>query len=345
MRPLASGDLEEILQRTRPLWDEVRGARIFLTGGTGFFGCWLTESFVHANRRLALGARLVLLTRDRDRFAARAPHLAAAPEVGIVVGDAKDFAFPSGSFELAAHVATETRPNYGVVEPRDLLAGNLTGTRRFLDFVAAAGVGRFLFTSSGAAYGRQPSELERLREDVRLAPDPMEPGAAYGESKRASEVLCAAATVPGRCEGKVARCFAFVGPHLPLDANYAIGNFLNDALAGRPLRIAGDGTPRRSYLYAADLAAWLWTILLRGAPARVYNVGAERHHSIREIAEIVRAEVSPGSSIDVAGRAVPGAAVSRYVPDTSRARDELRLDEWVGLAEAIRRTAAWHRGA
>lgn len=343
MRPLASSDLEEILQRTRPLWEEVRGARLFLTGGTGFFGCWLTESFLHANRRLGLRASLVVLTRDRDRFAAKAPHLAVAPEIELLVGDAKNFPLPSGTFDFACHVATETRPNYGAVAATEMLTSNLAGTQRFLELVVASGVRKFLFTSSGAAYGVQPSDIEHLREDHLFAPDAMNPAAAYGESKRASELLCAAASVPGGREGKVARCFAFVGPHLPLDANYAIGNFLNDALAGRTLRIGGDGTPRRSYLYAGDLATWLWTILLRGSCARSYNVGAAQHYSIREVAEIVRAEVAPGQNVDVARAPVPGAPVSRYVPDTRRAREELGLDEWVSLPEAVRRTAAWHR--
>jgi dTDP-glucose 4,6-dehydratase len=343
MRPLANNDLEEILQRTRSLWDEMRGARIFVTGGTGFFGCWITESFIHANRRLNLGAQMVLLTRNRERFCAKAPHLTSAPKIELCVGDAKTFAFPAGQFDFAFHIATETRPNYAAIEAAELLAGNVAGTQHFLEFVRASGVRKFLFTSSGAAYGPQPTEIEFLREDHPFAPDPMNPASAYGESKRASELLCGVATVPGHCEGKVARCFAFVGPHLPLDANYAVGNFLNDALAGRALKIGGDGTPRRSYLYAADLAAWLWTILLRGGPARIYNVGARRHFSIGEIAEIVRREVAPQSVVEVARTPVPGAAVNRYVPDNARARSELALDEWVDLPEAIRRTAAWHR--
>jgi len=144
-------------------------------------------------------------------------------------------------------------------------------------------------------------------------------------------------------EAKIARCWAFCGPHLPLDAHFAVGNFIGDALAGRPISIGGDGSPRRSYLYAADLAIWLWTMLFRGPALEPVNVGSAADVSIRELAETVAETLSPGTEVRVAKRAVPGVAPSRYVPDVSRAEELLGLRETVGLAEQIRRTAAWHR--
>jgi dTDP-glucose 4,6-dehydratase len=133
-----------------------------------------------------------------------------------------------------------------------------------------------------------------------------------------------------------------VGPYLPLDAHFAIGNFIGDALQGGPIRIAGDGSPYRSYLYAADLARWLWTILLRGQSARPYNVGSTDALSIHDLAHLVARTVSPGVKVDVAQVRVAGAVAERYVPSVTRAEIELGLRGTVPLAEGVRRTAAWH---
>ena len=142
-------------------------------------------------------------------------------------------------------------------------------------------------------------------------------------------------------ETAIARCFAFVGPHLPLDTGFAAGNFIRDALRGGPIQVKGDGTPRRSYLYAADLAAWLWTILVEGRPGRAYNVGSDADLSIRELADEVRKVVAPQADVTVAKQPEPGKLAERYVPDITRARTDLRLGVWISLQDAIARTVAW----
>ena len=141
----------------------------------------------------------------------------------------------------------------------------------------------------------------------------------------------------------VARCFAFVGPYLPLDAHFAVGNFIRDGLRGGPIRISGDGTPYRSYLYAADLAVWLWTILLRGQPMRPYNVGSAAALTIADLAQQVADVFAPPVSVTVARSPVAGAAAQRYVPAVARVETELGLRLTVPLAEGIRRTVEWHR--
>jgi dTDP-glucose 4,6-dehydratase len=324
------------------LWEPLRGERIFLTGGTGFVGTAMLEAFAAANREQSLGARATLLTRDPDRFRARSPHLAGDEALEFVTGDAASFEAPKGTYAFVVHAATERWFDADRERPLSIVERDALATRRVLDFAASHGARKLLFTSSGAVYGAGASSLKRVPETYPGAPDPTEARAAYGESKRLSEFACTSYARVYGFDATVARLFAFVGPHLPLDEGYAIGNFIGDVLAGRPIAIGGDGTAVRSYLYSADLTIWLWTILLRGTPGRAYNVGSPQALSIRELAALVAATLAPGTPVTVAREPTPGAAPARYVPDTSRAETELGLKPWTGLPEAIRRTHAFH---
>lgn len=340
--PLAP-DLDHVVERTGARWEQLRGGRIFITGGTGFVGRWMLESFAHANRQLGLGAHAIALSRDPARFAARAPHLAADPAIGLLAGDMRTFAFPEGAFTHVLHMATETDQVAAAARPSLEFDTAVEGTKRMLAFAAEREVAGMLYTSSGAVYGRQPADITHVPEDAGIAPAPNDASAAYAHGKRAAEFLCAAAHAESGTPVAIARLFAFVGPHLPMDAGYAVGNFIRDALAGGPIRIGGDGTPMRSYLYAADLAWWLWTVLLAGAPGRAYNVGSDADLSIRELAETVARTLGSTAGVDVAKQPVPGAPLQRYVPDITRARAELGLEPLVTLEDGIARTAAWYR--
>lgn len=348
-KPISAGDLEHILAHTRELWEELRGQSIFITGGTGFFGAWLMESFCHANRQLGLGARATVLSRDPARFAQKCPHIAHDPAVTLHGGDVRDFAFPQGEFRYVIHAATEASLKQSQEQPLEMLSTILAGTERALQFAAQANTRKFLLTSSGAVYGRQPSDITHLPETYTGAPDPLDPASVYAEGKRASELMCALHQKVARAQGvefeaKIARCWAFTGAHLPLDTHFAIGNFIGDVLAGRPIAIGGDGTPRRSYLYGADLAIWLWTMLFRAPSLVAFNVGSGYGVSILELARTVAATLRPHTQITVAKHPVEGVPPPRYVPSVERARQTLGLNETIGLEEAIRRTAAWYEG-
>jgi nucleoside-diphosphate-sugar epimerase len=340
---LAQQDLDHVLAHTAPHWPQMRGQRLFLTGGTGFFGCWLVESFCFANRALDLRAQLTILTRNPEAFAQKCPHLVSDPAVTLLAGDVRNFTFPGGEFRYVLHAATESWARQTESPPQERLSTIIGGTERALQFAAAHGAQKFLLTSSGAVYGKQSGNLTHVPETYTGSPDPLDPASAYAEGKRVSELLCSAYQAQTGLECKIARCWAFLGPHLPLDRHFAIGNFIGDALAGRPIQIQGDGSPRRSYLYAADLVIWLWTILFEAPSLVPINVGSARDLSILQLAQVVAATLSPETEILVARKADPDADPARYVPSVDRAAELLGLRESIPLEEAIRRTAAWHR--
>lgn len=335
--PLPKEDLEHVLTHTRPLWEQLRGGRIFVTGATGFFGVWLLETFAHANASLKLGASLVGLSRDPGAFHAKVPHLASDGSVTLHQGDVRDFEFPEGIFTHVIHAGTTSS---APVPPTEMLDTIIRGTRHTLDFAVASGARRLLFVSSGAVYGKQPPDITHIPETYTGASDPMDSNSAYGEGKRVGELLCSIAHKEHGLEATIARCFAFVGPHLPLDAHFAIGNFIRDAMRGEPIRV-NNGTPYRSYLYAADLAIWLWTILFKGAACHPYNVGSDQEIAIADLARKVSETLEAGSQLQLS-TSTPNSSHSWYVPSVKRAQSELGLNVVITFNQSVHRTASWY---
>lgn len=281
-----------------------------------------------------------MLTRNPENFRQKAPHLACDPALHVLTGDIRTFTFPSGRFSHVIHAATESSAELNASNPALMFDTIVDGTRRCLEFAKAAEARKFLFLSSGAVYGKQPPEVSHVTEDAAYGPDPLDASSAYAEGKRAAELLCVLAARGSQLEPKIARCFAFVGPYMKLDAHFAIGNFIRDQISGNTIRVSGDGTALRSYMYASDLMVWLWTILFRGAPLRAYNVGSEHAVSIRELAHTVSESLLPKVDVEVLGTP-EGRPAQRYVPSTARARQELGLSSQVSLPDAIRRTQNW----
>jgi nucleoside-diphosphate-sugar epimerase len=334
-------DLKHILTYTGPVWKAMVGKTVFITGGTGFFGKWLLESFIYANESLVLNAKMIVLSREPDSFIEKYPHL-QWPSISYIQGDIRCFEFPDEQIDYIIHAASEVDSDLNVTAPLLVYDIIVDGMRRVLELARTKKVLGFLHTSSGAVYGRQPSSLTHIPEDFTGSPDVYNAGVSYGEGKRVAEMLANIYSGKFGVNSKVARCFAFVGPYLALENPFAIGNFIKDTIEGETIVIKGDGSPYRSYMYAADLAIWLWHILVFGEKSRPYNVGSDAGLNIEELARKVASfSGNNKQTIEILTRK-NAAPPARYVPSVKRAKEELHLDVYIDLDEAIKRTIAFY---
>lgn len=298
--------------------------KIFMTGGTGFFGKSLFRHCAQLKQN-----EIVILSYESDEFLVEFPWVLKDKRIKIIRGDIRNFEFPEADFDYIYHGATTSGR---IIADNEISSVIINGTKRVLDFAKKnKRLSKLLYVSSGAVYGRDCSV--NIKEDF-----PREPVDIYGSSKLEAEKLCLESGVP--CS--IARCFSFVGEYLPLGVHFAIGNFISDCLNHRPIVIEGDGTPIRSYLYASDLTDWLWTILTHGEPGCAYNVGSDHMVSMRELAEIVRSVAGNKNEVQVS---LPpsGKPPQRYVPNISRARNKLGLEVKTTLEEAICKTLEYHQ--
>ncbi|QOF79245.1 NAD-dependent epimerase/dehydratase family protein [Variovorax sp. 38R] len=319
------------------VWDGLRGQAVFMTGGTGFVGKWLLECLLHADRRMELGLALTVLTREPDRFARSSAHLANASAVRLVQGDIVDFEFPAGVFSSVIHAALPVAaPQSGDAE---LVRLADAGARRVCEFAAARGARRLLHVSSGAVYGTQGSPAV-LSEELTWSDEEAVNG--YTRAKRRAEAVV---MQPWPFEVLVARCFAFIGPCLLPSSGAAAAQFIATAASGEGIVIQGTGQAVRTYQYAGDMARWLLSSLVLGAPGRAYNIGGDVKITIAELAARITRLAGTGVPPRVAGQAAPGLAGPCYVPDLRRTTTELELRNAVDLEEGIRRTLAWQKAS
>lgn len=340
---LVEDDLLQVVRAVGSTLDRLRGKHILLTGGTGFVGTWILETIAWLNETKGFGSTVHLPTRSPDLFCRRAPHLTGRQDIRLVCGDVRTFEHPDETCSFVIHAAASSLRRPSVHDSREIANTIVDGTRHVLELAARKPVESFLFVSSGAVYGTQPPEMERVNEDYAGAPDISSSGSTYGEAKRFAELMCTLYREADGVPVRVARPFGLTGPYQDLDGGFALTDFIRCGLRSEEIRIEGDGTPVRSFCYAADLTIALLKILLEAEPGSVFNVGSECEISISELASRIVNVMGASVPITIQETQMAGRRAPRYVPDTSRLQQRLGFRPRYELTETLRRTIAWNR--
>ena len=332
----------DLLPRIHKCFTDINGARILLTGGTGFVGKWMLQTAKIAQANSQNKIELVIPTRRLSAQHVQDAIAIGCPNVSWVEDDFLTNAPDLGHVDMIIHTATPASAQLNAENPAEMLRINVEAMKSVLKY--AGNNQPLLFTSSGAVYGTQPQTVSRIPEGTVQPNPPARQLNAYARGKQIAEQLCREAGDIGQCSPIIARLFAFGGEYLPRDTHFAIGNFIQNALDRQPIAIQGDGRARRSYLYGADMATWLWGALAHdGAKnAAPFHIGSEHSVSILELAQTV-ADVSAEvlnyvPEITVAKAIDPSEPVHQYVPANSHTRQTLQVAEWTSLEEMIKRT-------
>lgn len=343
-------DLDEVLHLLSAEWEHLKNSHIFLTGGTGFFGIWLIESILWANEKNNCQIYLTILTRSqKDFLEKKAPHLKNNPYLSFIEGSASNFVMPLPSYEhrfkYIIHAASENNIAGSPDWPEKHYREAMDGTHRLIEMAKAHQSKGILITSSGAVY----IPVDRINENGLSIEGPngvddfTSEKMIYGQSKRMMEMVAVVAAKSYHFQALIARCFAFLGPYLPIDSNYAAGNFVRDTLLRKKVVVSGDGTPLRSYMYPVDLVVWLLKILVEGKNGVPYNVGGDEIVSIGDLARRVSTVGENPAGYEIRGVPLPNAKPSCYLPSLERVKSELNVKVTVDLDEAIYRTLKWHQ--
>ena len=336
-RPVPGADLALVRDRAESPLRRLDGAHLLITGASGLIGSWLLETLLDARHHFGIEVSATALVRDEATFRVRYPHLAASSCITIQQGDVRNCAAPVRAPTHIIHAASADSPARNVEATDDVINVIEAGTAHIVAIAQQVDAARVLLLSSGSVYSAQPRPISETDDTGNRGTSIAE---QFGAAKRRAEQHAEASSAVRGVT--VARIFTLFGPRLPINGQFAIGQFLGDALEGQPVRVHGDGTPIRSYLYLADLAAWCWHLLDRGGSVRTFNVGASQQISIGDVA--TRVGDLAGVRIIVETPPESGARPPCYLPAVERAQTELGLDAWTSLDDGLARTWAWLRG-
>jgi nucleoside-diphosphate-sugar epimerase len=312
-------------------------ASLLIIGGSGFFG----KSILHGYRRGLLGPweidLIYVLARNADRLRFASPELMDC-SIKLINGDiASCKELPMADYVIHAAASTDAASylSQPEVEKRNIQAGTYNYCELAKRFHQNS---QIVYCSSGAVYGQQPSNLEKIPEDYDAGSlnEMSSTKRDYAAAKRDAEEAVINLGKQG-LSVSIARCFAFVGTYLPRDKHFAIGNFIEDGLNKKSIQVKADHLVYRSYMHADDLVHWLLSISAAANPnCLILNVGSDEAIEVRDLAH----RIGGYFGVKVKSTALaPLCKVDRYVPSISKAKNLLNLELQFNLDQAIQASA------
>jgi UDP-glucuronate decarboxylase len=313
--------------------------RILITGITGFFGKSLLRHIDLLNSSSNKKIEVIGLSRNPEIFFSDYPDFKTKNWLSIQQCDILDLDqlnknFPDGITDII-HLAVDSTmgPKIKNLQRFEQI---YFGAKNILDISIKFNIKNILLASSGGIYGqaRNINFIESMPSTLDLYAEK----STYSISKCLVEHIAHLYANEFDLNIKIARCFSFVGQDLPLNAHYAIGNFIRDALFSKFIEVQGNGSAIRSFMHQEDLANWLFCILINGKPGSLYNVGSDFEISIKDLAFKIKELLSKEKQ--VVFNNLVHVKSNRYVPDISKANCELGLKISYNLDEAITKSAS-----
>ena len=332
-------DLNFIFNKCKNEFNLLSNKSLLVTGGTGFFGKWFLDLIFYTNKNYNTNILTTLITRNENKFFLDNPHQKNNKFLNIIETDILDLKSINHQFDFLLHMAaTSAKETFNGETDTNKTKTLFNGAKNIMNIAIQNNISKILFTSSGVVYGSSSKDMKD-ESDINDSLD-LEKRNGLAKGKMLAENIISNMSTENNINFKIARCFSFVGPYLPLDMHYAIGNFINDAIFKENIIINGNGSPYRSYLYITDTLVWLLKLLVGNAEG-IFNVGSERRIQIIELANMVKDIIAPTKKVIIQEKEMHEGNFKRniYLPNTEKIRESLGVKEWTSLEDAISKTA------
>jgi len=270
------------------------GRTALVTGGAGFIGSHLSEAL------LAAGWEVFALDDVSTGSLENVAHLRDRPDFHLVVDSVLSPSIVSElvhKVDVVYHLAAAVGVRLIVEQPVHTMVTNVEGTETVLGYASRFGK-RVLVASSSEVYGDHREERPLAENDRRVYGPTTEKRWLYADSKAMDEHLALSYHLERGLDSVIVRLFNTVGPRQSGRYGMVIPRFAEQALAGAPLEVHGDGTQTRSFCHVSDTVRALKTLMdAREISGEIFNVGSSERITILDLADRVRQAAGSGSEI------------------------------------------------
>lgn len=305
--------------------------RAVVVGGAGFLGSHICE------RMVLDGLEVVCLDNYLTGDPSNVTHLAELGSFTMLQHDVTDVVDIPGDVDVVLHFASPASPIDYLRLPIQTLSVGAIGTQHTLD-LAKEKRARYILASTSEVYG-DPG-VHPQHEGYWGNVNPIGPRSVYDEAKRYAEALTMAYRRTYQVNTGIVRIFNTYGPRMKVNDGRAIPTFIWQALKGRPLTVAGDGSQTRSVCYVDDLVDAVIRMVDADAVGPI-NIGNPEELSILDLAGQIKALVGSDSPVEFVSRPVDDPAIRR--PDISLAGRLLGWAPTISLDDGLKRTVDWFR--
>jgi dTDP-glucose 4,6-dehydratase len=300
--------------------------KLFITGGTGFFGKNILKSILENEIWLNFLSEIVVLTRDSDKFLKEFPEF-KSDKIFFINEDVRFFKTERTDFDYIFHLATDASKDLNDHLPLEMIDVIVNGTKNILAFAEQqTHLKKLVFASSGAVYGEIPADIDGVKEEDRFDLDFNNPLNAYAQAKRTAEMMCSIYLKRNNLPIIIARGFAFMGEYLSECAHFAIKNFEKQALETGKISIKSDGIAMRSYMKGEDLAKVLLSLLTAQSNLYyIYNIGSDEAKTLKEWAYLIAEKIGK-VEVEILNENTEGySAGKNYIPNVDRMKKEVEI--------------------
>ena len=311
-----------------------RDKSVLITGATGFVGRNLINEFVKSDSYRNNALKIICVTRSPQKFFEQWPD--EQSRLQVLTWDVRQpLTERLPNIDYIFHLAGENRTVENKEQSKLISETSVLGAKNLLEAIKNSDVKKIIFASSGAVYKSTQGKAREFDESNEITNFEAAKSDPYRAGKIRAESIFEDFYKKSDTQIFIARMFTFVGPFLPLDSNFAIGNFINDCMLNKPITVKSSGSSIRSYQFSTDMVNWLITILLFGKNGERYNIGSAEQVTIKNLANRVAEVFKNKYGVKILGDRTPDPVSSFYVPRIEKAQNELGLSNYFSLDNSL----------